>query len=173
MLPYSLPCSYFSSSFSGKKIHHWKKVSKSSKKNFLPPHPVSSILGMNLFGCKFCTENLKDNSRECDRKNFDSLLWALVTVFQVRKRERKKIAFVWQPIVCVLSALYILKRKEGKFFIKSGIFKLLTFLDKAVAVDTFCHFLAHSLAQLTHTDTRLIKYSSLLCESQKGDQFNL
>lgn len=40
-----------------------------------------SILGMNLFGCKFC-ENVNDE-RVCDRKNFDSLLWALVTVFQV------------------------------------------------------------------------------------------
>jgi len=40
-----------------------------------------SILGMNLFGCKFCTK-LKDET-VCERKNFDSLLWALVTVFQV------------------------------------------------------------------------------------------
>lgn len=41
-----------------------------------------SILGMNLFGCKFC-DKLPDGSVKCDRKNFDSLLWALVTVFQV------------------------------------------------------------------------------------------
>lgn len=40
-----------------------------------------SILGMNLFGCKFC-ENVNGETH-CDRKNFDSLLWALVTVFQV------------------------------------------------------------------------------------------
>lgn len=40
-----------------------------------------SILGMNLFGCKFC-EKVGDEMN-CDRKNFDSLLWALVTVFQV------------------------------------------------------------------------------------------
>ena len=39
----------------------------------------SSILGMNLFGCKFCDPE----TRICDRKNFDSLLWATVTVFQV------------------------------------------------------------------------------------------
>lgn len=53
---------------------------------------------MNLFGCKFC-ETMKGSSDvECDRKNFDSLLWAIVTVFQVptkkkikkRKRKRKK-----------------------------------------------------------------------------------
>ena len=38
-----------------------------------------SILGMNLFGCKFCDPD----TGVCDRKNFDSLLWATVTVFQV------------------------------------------------------------------------------------------
>ena len=34
---------------------------------------------MNLFGCKFCDPD----TGVCDRKNFDSLLWATVTVFQV------------------------------------------------------------------------------------------
>ncbi|KAK7571216.1 hypothetical protein V9T40_014820 [Parthenolecanium corni] len=38
---------------------------------------IFSILGMNLFGCKF-----SDNEGNRDRKNFDTLLWALVTVFQ-------------------------------------------------------------------------------------------
>lgn len=58
---------------------------------------------MNLFGCKFCknedTFAEKSNggydstlatsqsfigiAKRCERKNFDSLLWALVTVFQV------------------------------------------------------------------------------------------
>ena len=42
----------------------------------------SSILGMNLFGCKFCRIQ-SSGRRKCDRKNFDSLLWAIVTVFQV------------------------------------------------------------------------------------------
>jgi len=48
---------------------------------------------MNLFGGKFCVTN--DNRQcncdqisagicSCKRKNFDSLLWAIVTVFQVR-----------------------------------------------------------------------------------------
>ena len=44
-----------------------------------------SILGMNLFGCKFC-EVLPDGSHKCWRKNFDSLLWAIITVFQVTSR---------------------------------------------------------------------------------------
>ncbi|XP_050328266.1 uncharacterized protein LOC126758195 isoform X4 [Bactrocera neohumeralis] len=46
---------------------------------------IFSILGMNLFGCKFC-ETVNDE-RVCDRKNFDSLLWALVTVFQILTQE--------------------------------------------------------------------------------------
>ncbi len=36
---------------------------------------------MNLFGCKFCVQ--KVDGRICDRKNFDSLLWSIITVFQV------------------------------------------------------------------------------------------
>ena len=39
---------------------------------------------MNLFGCKFCTKD-SDGVRVCERKNFDSLLWAIITVFQVRQ----------------------------------------------------------------------------------------
>lgn len=48
----------------------------------LPVHPPS-ILGMHLFGCKF---SLKTDTGDTipDRKNFDSLLWAIVTVFQVQ-----------------------------------------------------------------------------------------
>ena len=41
---------------------------------------IFSILGMNLFGCKFCNPD----TGNCERKNFDSLLWASVTVFQVK-----------------------------------------------------------------------------------------
>jgi len=37
---------------------------------------------MNLFGCKFCSTN-KNGTITKDRKNFDSLLWATITVFQV------------------------------------------------------------------------------------------
>ena len=44
---------------------------------------------MNLFGCKFCDEATKLTSklgkRNCRRKNFDSLLWAIITVFQVNE----------------------------------------------------------------------------------------
>ncbi|CAB3399819.1 unnamed protein product [Caenorhabditis bovis] len=48
---------------------------------------IFSILGMNLFGCKFCKVEEKligGLSKKCERKNFDTLLWALITVFHVR-----------------------------------------------------------------------------------------
>lgn len=47
---------------------------------------------MNIFGCKFCKDDSKlsddgkcitNSDEDKDRKNFDSLLWSLVTVFQV------------------------------------------------------------------------------------------
>ncbi|XP_076324934.1 voltage-dependent T-type calcium channel subunit alpha-1H-like isoform X2 [Tachypleus tridentatus] len=47
---------------------------------------IFSILGMNLFGCKFCEKD-EDGTMQCDRKNFDSLLWAIVTVFQILTQE--------------------------------------------------------------------------------------
>uniref|UniRef100_W5MXK7 Voltage-dependent T-type calcium channel subunit alpha n=1 Tax=Lepisosteus oculatus TaxID=7918 RepID=W5MXK7_LEPOC len=46
---------------------------------------IFSILGMHLFGCKFGSE--KDGDTLPDRKNFDSLLWAIVTVFQILTQE--------------------------------------------------------------------------------------
>ncbi|KAM9857400.1 voltage-dependent T-type calcium channel subunit alpha-1H-like [Aulostomus maculatus] len=47
---------------------------------------IFSILGMHLFGCKF---GLGQESGDTlpDRKNFDSLLWATVTVFQILTQE--------------------------------------------------------------------------------------
>uniref|UniRef100_A0A8C1V251 Calcium voltage-gated channel subunit alpha1 Ib n=1 Tax=Cyprinus carpio TaxID=7962 RepID=A0A8C1V251_CYPCA len=45
---------------------------------------IFSILGMHIFGCKF---SLKTDTGDTvpDRKNFDSLMWAIVTVFQVKR----------------------------------------------------------------------------------------
>ena len=55
---------------------------------------------MNLFGCKFCDEygDAQDGKKGkvCDRKNFDSLLWATVTVFQVRARGKENFKTVFQ-----------------------------------------------------------------------------
>lgn len=43
---------------------------------------LCSILGMHLFGCKFSIQT-ENGDTIPDRKNFDTLLWAIVTVFQV------------------------------------------------------------------------------------------
>ncbi|XP_078274277.1 voltage-dependent T-type calcium channel subunit alpha-1H isoform X1 [Rhinoraja longicauda] len=47
---------------------------------------IFSILGMHLFGCKFSLQT-KTGDTIPDRKNFDSLLWAIVTVFQILTQE--------------------------------------------------------------------------------------
>uniref|UniRef100_UPI00358F5E64 voltage-dependent T-type calcium channel subunit alpha-1G-like n=1 Tax=Myxine glutinosa TaxID=7769 RepID=UPI00358F5E64 len=47
---------------------------------------IFSILGMHLFGCKFSLR-LENGETLSDRKNFDSLLWAIVTVFQILTQE--------------------------------------------------------------------------------------
>nr|DBA18821.1 TPA: hypothetical protein GDO54_017024 [Pyxicephalus adspersus] len=51
---------------------------------------IFSILGMHIFGCKF---SLRTDSGDTvpDRKNFDSLLWAIVTVFQILTQEDWKV----------------------------------------------------------------------------------
>ena len=60
---------------------------------------IFSILGMNLFGCKFCDPE----TGNCERKNFDSLLWATVTVFQVlfklKRKNNKNMGFLWYRYV--------------------------------------------------------------------------
>ncbi|EYB96681.1 hypothetical protein Y032_0148g2669 [Ancylostoma ceylanicum] len=65
---------------------------------------IFSILGMNLFGCKFCKVEerlLGGPSKKCERKNFDTLLWALITVFQVSPA----IAAIQLIVCCVSSAI--------------------------------------------------------------------
>ncbi|KAG7491953.1 hypothetical protein MATL_G00009230 [Megalops atlanticus] len=47
---------------------------------------IFSILGMHLFGCKFSVR-MENGDTVPDRKNFDSLLWAIVTVFQILTQE--------------------------------------------------------------------------------------
>ena len=58
---------------------------------------IFSILGMNLFGCKFC-ETLPDGTERCDRKNFNSLLWSLVTVFQILTQEDWNVSTEWTEL---------------------------------------------------------------------------
>ncbi|CAH1388868.1 unnamed protein product [Nezara viridula] len=82
---------------------------------------IFSILGMYLFGGKFCT--LADGSRECncqeivtkaphcicDRKHFNNMLWATVTVFQRherREREQRELAKQQQALQRKYSECY-------------------------------------------------------------------
>ena len=58
-----------------------------------------SILGMNLFGCKFRQDDATiiglqpvGPHRVRHRKNFDNLLWAIITVFQVNDCQILKLA---------------------------------------------------------------------------------
>lgn len=52
---------------------------------------------MHIFGCKF---SLKTEAGDTvpDRKNFDSLLWAIVTVFQVRSDLKTHLIFESVPL---------------------------------------------------------------------------
>lgn len=65
---------------------------------------------MNLFGCKFCkyikSEHSKGLEFECSRKNFDSLLWAILTVFQVKDFVIRSFFFFCLSFV-VRSALFV------------------------------------------------------------------
>ena len=56
-----------------------------------------SILGMHLFGCKFSLK-MENGDTIPDRKNFDTLLWAIVTVFQVsfQMKSLHCLTFRWQ-----------------------------------------------------------------------------
>ena len=70
---------------------------------------------MNLFGCKFC-EKINDET-VCDRKNFDTLLWSLVTVFQVRAILLNffNIYIIKMNIVCVCVMLKVLILKTLEY----------------------------------------------------------
>jgi len=57
---------------------------KSWNKQIIPF--LFSTLGMHLFGCKFF--NIDENGEKVvDRKNYDSLFWATITVFQILTEE--------------------------------------------------------------------------------------
>ncbi|XP_050926692.1 LOW QUALITY PROTEIN: voltage-dependent T-type calcium channel subunit alpha-1I-like [Lates calcarifer] len=47
---------------------------------------IFSLMGMQLFGCTFTFESHNGHTID-DRKNFDSLLWSMVTVFQILTQE--------------------------------------------------------------------------------------
>nr|XP_046232646.1 voltage-dependent T-type calcium channel subunit alpha-1G isoform X2 [Scatophagus argus] len=68
---------------------------------------IFSILGMHLFGCKFGSE--RDGDTLPDRKNFDSLLWAIVTVFQILTQEDwNKVLYNGMASTSPAAALYFI-----------------------------------------------------------------
>ncbi|KAM7382096.1 hypothetical protein PAMA_012798 [Pampus argenteus] len=68
---------------------------------------IFSILGMHLFGCKFGSE--RDGDTLPDRKNFDSLLWAIVTVFQILTQEDwNKVLYNGMASTAPVAALYFI-----------------------------------------------------------------
>ncbi|CAF0857877.1 unnamed protein product, partial [Rotaria sordida] len=74
---------------------------------------IFSILGMNLFGCKFCknveVKRSKHVEVECSRKNFDSLLWAIITVFQVLTQEEwNEVLYDGMKTTSAWAALYFI-----------------------------------------------------------------
>ena len=67
---------------------------------------------MNLFGCKFCDPE----TGQCDRKNFDSLLWATVTVFQVWT------LFDFGPIYLCLNLIFkVLTQEDWNIVLFAGM----------------------------------------------------
>uniref|UniRef100_A0A8C3ATN3 Voltage-dependent T-type calcium channel subunit alpha n=1 Tax=Cyclopterus lumpus TaxID=8103 RepID=A0A8C3ATN3_CYCLU len=69
---------------------------------------IFSILGMHLFGCKFGCEGQSGDTQP-DRKNFDSLLWAIVTVFQILTQEDwNKVLYNGMASTTPVAALYFI-----------------------------------------------------------------
>ncbi len=63
---------------------------------------------MNLFVCKFCSKQ-NDVVQRCERKNFDSLLWATITVFQVLTQEdRNEVLYSGMDRISSWAALYFI-----------------------------------------------------------------
>jgi len=90
-----------------------------------------SILGMNIFGCKFYYES-SGGKKEFDRKNFDSLLWALVTVFQVS---------MVSPKVCGLDDVISALRKDRLYNVSAKNRLWYRCKNKSYSVKIFSIFL--------------------------------
>lgn len=76
---------------------------------------------MHLFGCKFGQE-MENGDTIPDRKNFDSLLWAIVTVFQVRAQIKlSKMHFEMSDdlikVALDLHAVYVMIRERYTGFL--------------------------------------------------------
>lgn len=122
-------------------------VTEDVDNNHLNTNDTCSILGMYLFGGKFCkfTDDATGQERECtcpeivmkhpqcecDRKHFNNFLWATVTVFQVRT----EIKHITNPCIAVRYAF-------DYYFYTSTLLQFLT-----IIINNSCLCL-----QLTYSD---------------------
>ncbi|XP_049576538.1 voltage-dependent T-type calcium channel subunit alpha-1I [Syngnathus scovelli] len=121
---------------------------------------IFSILGMHIFGCKF---SLKTETGDTvpDRKNFDSLLWAIVTVFQILTQEDwNAVLYNGMAATSPLAALYFVALMTFGNYV---LFNLLV----AILVEGFQ---AEGDANHSYSDERS---SSNFDESDKQDSVKL
>uniref|UniRef100_A0A8K9UJC8 Ion transport domain-containing protein n=1 Tax=Oncorhynchus mykiss TaxID=8022 RepID=A0A8K9UJC8_ONCMY len=114
---------------------------------------IFSILGMHIFGCKF---SLKTEAGDTvpDRKNFDSLLWAIVTVFQILTQEDwNTVLYNGMAATSPLAALYFVALMTfGNYVLFNlGDMNVLPFcsIDNTFPLSLFLSlFLTHALSLL-------------------------
>ncbi|KAM9857055.1 voltage-dependent T-type calcium channel subunit alpha-1I [Aulostomus maculatus] len=122
---------------------------------------IFSILGMHIFGCKF---SIKTDTGDTipDRKNFDSLLWAIVTVFQILTQEDwNAVLYNGMAATSPLAALYFVALMTFGNYV---LFNLLV----AILVEGFQ---AEGDANRSYSDDD--RSSSNFDESEKHDSIKL
>uniref|UniRef100_A0A8D3BI16 Calcium voltage-gated channel subunit alpha1 Ib n=1 Tax=Scophthalmus maximus TaxID=52904 RepID=A0A8D3BI16_SCOMX len=104
---------------------------------------IFSILGMHIFGCKF---SLKTETGDTvpDRKNFDSLLWAIVTVFQILTQEDWNVVlYNGMAATSPLAALYFVALMTfGNYVLFNLLVAILVEGFQAEVRGTLCSFLS-------------------------------
>ncbi|XP_061770675.1 voltage-dependent T-type calcium channel subunit alpha-1I-like [Nerophis ophidion] len=122
---------------------------------------IFSILGMHIFGCKF---SLKTETGDTvpDRKNFDSLLWAIVTVFQILTQEDwNAVLYNGMAATSPLAALYFVALMTFGNYV---LFNLLV----AILVEGF-----QAEGDANHSYSDEDRSSSNFDESEKHDSIKL
>ncbi|ESO07430.1 hypothetical protein HELRODRAFT_170765 [Helobdella robusta] len=116
---------------------------------------IFSILGMNLFGCKFCDVNPITGEKQCWRKNFDSLLWATVTVFQILTQEDwNEVLYMGMSRTHSLASLYfILLLTFGNYVLFNLLVAILVEGFASEAEEANCQKSASIAKSFTSTDS--------------------
>ena len=151
MLQSSLLYSCFSSSYLGN-LSGSKHENCTHNVLFIFPFTLFSILGMNLFGCKFCERDADGLKMNCDRKNFDSLLWATVTVFQVSSNTVYPSSYALLNLGAFSKELFSLSQK-AVFCSKESLFEKASTETSAALqtiLKTFCSSSASFISSYVH-----------------------